>query len=117
MKRTLTFAVALAAGAVLLAAGPVSAARKTTAPTAVTVVMHDPGCHWFSVNGAFKRTLTVKGPAVLTNLDEASLDIVGGKSGMHVAKIGRPVTLARGTYKIVMVNQANDDNVLTLFVK
>jgi len=116
MKRTLTFAVALVAGAVLLTAGPVSAA-KTTAPTAVTVVMHDPGCHWFSVNGVFKRTLAVKGPAVLTNLDEATLDIVGGKSGMHVAKIGKPVTLARGTYKIVMVGQANDDNVLTLVVR
>ena len=36
---------------------------------------------------------------------------------MHVAKIGKPVTLARGTYKIVMVGQANDDNVLTLVVR
>ena len=62
-------------------------------------------------------TLAVKGPAVLTNLDEATLDIVGGKSGMHVAKIGKPVTLARGTYKIVMVGQASDDNVLTLVVR
>ena len=36
---------------------------------------------------------------------------------MHVAKIGKPVTLARGTYKIVMVGQASDDNVLTLVVR
>ena len=50
-------------------------------------------------------------------LDEATLDIVGGKSGMHIAKIGKPVTLARGTYKIVMVGQASDDNVLTLVVR
>src|SRR5207253_8689687 len=98
MKRTLTFAVALAAGAVLLTAGPVSAA-KTTASTAVTVVMHDPGCHWFSVNGAFKRTLTVKGPVVLTNEDMATLNIVGGKSGMHADRVGKQIRLARGTYR------------------
>lgn len=117
MKRTVTLAVALAAGSLLLAAGPVSAARKQAAPTRVTVVMHDPGCHWFSVDGSLKRTLTVKGPAVLTNLDMATLDVVGDGPGMHAAKIGKQVTLPRGTYRIVMVGQARDDNVLTLLVK
>jgi len=117
MKRTLTFAVALAAGSLLLVAGPASAARKASAPTAVTVVMHDPGCHWFSVNGAYKRTLTVKGPISLANYDMAALEIVGGRAGMIKAGVGDKVTLRRGTYRIVMVGQAKDDNVLSLFVK
>jgi len=117
MKRTLTLAIALAAGSVFLAAGPASATRHTTAPTPVTVVMHDPGCHWFSVNGALERTLTVKGPAVLTNLDMATLDVVGGRTGMHADRIGKQVTLQPGSYKIVMVGQARDDNVLSLLVK
>ena len=117
MKRTLTVAVALAAGVVLLAAGPASAARRQSLPTPVTVAMHDPGCHWFSANGKFERTLTVKGSALLTNMDEATLDVVGGPSGMHAVKVGKHVTLARGNYRIVMVGQASDDNVLTLVVR
>ncbi|MGH2972411.1 MAG: hypothetical protein ACRDNM_01660 [Gaiellaceae bacterium] len=117
MKRTLTFAVALAAGSLILAAGQASAAKTRTAPTAVTIVMHDPGCHWFSVNGAFKRTMTVKGPASLANYDMATLEITGGRAGMVKANVGHKVTLPRGTYKIVMVGQARDDNVLTLVVK
>ena len=117
MKRTLTFAVALAAAALLLGAGQASATRTRTAPTPVTVVMHDPGCHWFSVDGRLTRTLTVKGPAILTNLDMATLDIVGGRAGMHADRVGKRLTLQPGTYRIVMVGQARDDNVLTLLVK
>jgi|SRR5579872_106245 len=116
MKLTLTFALALAAGS-LLAAGQASAAKTRTAATPVTVVMHDPGCHWFSVNGAMKRSLTVKGPVALSNFDMAALEIVGGRSGMIKAGVGHKVTLTRGTYRIVMVGQARDDNVLTLWVK
>ena len=117
MKRSITLAIALAAGSLLLAAGPASAAHRQTAPTPVTVVMHDPGCHWFSVDGALRRTLTVKGPALLTNEDMATLDIVGGKLGMHADRIGKRVRLAPGSYTIVMVGQASDDNVLKLLVK
>lgn len=117
MKLTLTVAVALAAGSLLAGAGQASAAKAQAVPTPVRVVMHDPGCHWFSVNGTFTRTLAVKGPVVLSNLDEATLDIVGGPFGMRVAPIGKHVVLARGTYRIVMVGQARDDNILTLLVK
>jgi hypothetical protein len=78
--------------------------------------MRDPGCHWFSVNGAFKRTLTVKGPAAVANLDMAALDVVGGPSLRKIA-VGGKITLSRGTYRIVMVKQAPDDNVLTLVVR
>lgn len=116
MKRSLALALALAAGAVALAVAPAPAGAKA-APTPVTVVMHDPGCHWFSVDGALRRTLTVEGPAVLTNLDIATLDIVGGRYGMHADRIGKQVTLSPGSYTIVMVGQARDDNVLKLTVK
>lgn len=117
MKVGLTAAVALAAGSLLAGAGQASANGRQAAPTPVTVVMHDPGCHWFSVNGKFTRTLAVKGPAVLSDSDEATLDIVGGRFGMRTAPIGKHVVLARGTYRIVMVGQARDDNVLTLLVR
>lgn len=117
MKRSITLAVALAAGSLLLAAGQASAAHRQTASTPVTVVMHDPGCHWFAVDGALRRTLTVKAPAVLTNEDVATLDILGGRFGMHADRIGKRLTLARGAYTIVMVGQAGDDNVLKLLVK
>jgi hypothetical protein len=117
MKRSIALAVAIAAGSLLLVAGQAAAARKTSAPTPVTVVMHDPGCHWFSVNGAYKRTLTVKGPVSLANYDMATLEIVGGRTGMVKAGVGHKVTLGRGTYRIVMVGQAKDDNVLSLLVK
>lgn len=117
MKTTLTLPVALAAGFLLLTAGQASAARGQAAPTPVTVVMRDPGCHWFSVNGKLLRTLTVKGPVALTNKDMGTLDIVGGKSMMHADEIGKQVTLLRGAYTIVMVGQAKDDNVLRLVVK
>ncbi|HKT43642.1 MAG TPA: hypothetical protein VJQ85_02505 [Gaiellaceae bacterium] len=117
MKRTLTIALALAAAALLLGAGQASATRARTAPTPVTVVMHDPGCHWFSVDGALSRTMTVKGPALLANFDMATLEITGGRFGMVKANVGHRVMLSPGTYKIVMVGQARDDNVLTLLVK
>src|SRR5689334_1845405 len=48
---------------------PVSSA--SVAPVrAVTVAMHDPGCHWFQVGQAFQKSETVSGPTQLTNSDE-----------------------------------------------
>lgn len=117
MKKTLTLTVALAAASLLLGAGRASATRTQAAPTPVTIVMHDPGCHWFSANGVLSRTMTVKGPALVTNLDMATLDIVGGRTGMHADRVGKQLLLQRGTYRIVMVGQERDDNVLTLLVK
>jgi hypothetical protein len=86
------------------------------APTKVTVVMHDPGCHWFSVDGAFKTKLAVKGPAKLLNVDEATLKIVGAGAVRHVG-IGKTVLLGKGAYAITMVGQAPDDNHLKLVVR
>ena len=75
--------------------------------------MHDPGCHWFSVDGAFKTKLAVKGPAKLLNVDEAALKVVGARS-TAAWRIGKTLLLGKGTYAITMVGQAPDDNHLKL---
>jgi hypothetical protein len=81
----------------------------------VRIVMHDPGCHWFQTSSGFKRSLSVKGPVNLTNMDEAALKIAGA-SGTKLDRVGSKVRLARGTYHITMVGQAPDDNHLKLVV-
>jgi hypothetical protein len=100
--------------AVLAAALAGSGSAATTAKT-VTVAMHDPGCHWFLVGGAYKQRLTVTGPVSLFNLDEAALRIVS-PSGVKLEPVGKKLTLGRGVYHITMVKQAADDNHLVLTV-
>ena len=78
----------------------------------LTVVMHDPGCHAFLVNGHFKKSMTVKGPVTLANYDEAPLVI-----RHHLVKVGKSVRLTKGVYVIKMIHQAPDDNTLKLTVK
>jgi hypothetical protein len=110
---TISFAIA-----VLLALGAGQALARpshTQATKTVTVVMHDPGCHWFSVGGAYKTTLSVKGPIKLRNLDEAALK-VAGNAGTKLDAVGKQLVLARGVYHITMVGQAPDDNHLKLVV-
>jgi hypothetical protein len=109
--------VILAAGAVLaLGAGQAAGAtHHAPAVKTVTVVMHDPGCHWFSTGGKYTTKLTVHGPIALANLDEAAL-VVAGPKGTQLDKVGKKVVLARGTYRITMVGQAPDDNHLKLVV-
>jgi hypothetical protein len=100
-----------------LALGVGSALARTSAqPKTVTVVMHDPGCHVFAVNGKFLKSLTVTGPVRLANVDERAL-LVAGHSGVTQAPVGKQITLARGVYHITMVKQAPDDNHLTLVVR
>jgi hypothetical protein len=115
MKK-IAFVIALAAlftvGAGLAGARP--AAKQAIVP--VTVVMHDPGCHWFSVGGKLSTTLGVKGIAKLTNYDEDALKVVGPR-GTKIVPLGKPVLLAHGVYKITMVGQAKDDNHLKLTVR
>jgi hypothetical protein len=114
MKRIAVLYLAVA----LLAVGAGQAlARPSHAPTAtkVTVVMHDPGCHWFSVNGAFTTKLAVRGPAKVLNVDEAALKIVAAGATRRVG-IGKTMLLGPGTYAITMVGQASDDNHLKLVV-
>jgi len=112
-----TFTLILVAGALLVFGTTQSFARTTHAqPTkVVTVAMHDPGCHWFSTAGTFRKTLAVKGPVALLNLDEAALRIVG-PAGVKRDAVGKKLLLGRGVYKITMVGQAPDDNTLKLSI-
>ena len=103
--------------------------------TKVTIVMHDPGCHWFSVGGKLKTKLVVAGPARLLNVDgalttqlavggagwvlnvgEAALKIVAAGATRRVG-IGKTMLLGPGTYAITMIGQAADDNHLKLVVR
>jgi len=111
-----TLTLTLAGAAILsLAAGQALAGSTHAQSKTVTVVMRDPGCHWFAAGSALKTTLSVKGPIQLRNLDEAALKIVG-PAGTRIEKVGKQIALARGVYKITMVGQAADDNHLKLTV-
>jgi hypothetical protein len=91
------------------------AVQRSVPVQSVRVVMHDPGCHWFQTADGLKRSLTIKGPVRLTNMDEATLRVAGG-SGAKLDKVGSVLRLQRGTYHITMVGQAPDDNHLKLVV-
>jgi hypothetical protein len=115
MKATLA---ALAVLAVLSLGAGQAAARPAShyAITTVTVVMHDPGCHWFAVGSSFLKTYSVAGPVKLVDYDEAALKVVG-PHGLLLAKQGKSLLLAKGVYRITMVGQAPDDNHLRLTVR
>jgi len=116
MTKLLLIVSALTIGLVLIPAGQAGAVGGNTAAVkTVTVAMHDPGCHWFSVAGNYKKTMSVRGPIALLNLDEAALKITGRSTVKHVA-IGKKIVLPRGAYRITMVGQAPDDNTLRLLV-
>jgi hypothetical protein len=112
-----TLALIFAAGALLAFGTTQSFARSTHGQTTkvVTVAMHDPGCHWFFTAGAFRKTMTVKGPVALLNQDEAALRVVG-PAGVKRDPVGKKLLLGRGVYRITMVGQAPDDNTLKLVV-
>lgn len=117
MKRTVIAFGALAALAVALTGTSVAAAGSGAQKgTKVTIVMHDPGCHWFQVGSADRKSLTVKGPARLFNLDEAAM-LVKGAHGTQRDPVGRTIVLGKGVYHITMVGQAPDDNHLLLTVR
>jgi hypothetical protein len=103
------FLLAVIAAIAFAAAAP-AAHMKT-----VTVVMRDPGCHWFSANGKFVTKLSVTGPVSLRNIDEAALKVAGPR-GVKLQPVGALLALGHGTYHITMVGQAADDNHLTLVV-
>jgi len=114
MKKSLVLVAAFAS--LLLLVGQAAGAHRAASARTVTVVMRDPGCHWFAVGGKFLKTLSVKGPVSLANYDMASLKIVG-PSGAKLAALGKKVALAHGAYRITMVGQAKDDNTLMLTVR
>jgi hypothetical protein len=114
MKPTLAFLAA--AVAIGLGAGQAVARPASHRAVTVTVVMHDPGCHWFAVGGKFLQTYSVHGPVRLVNFDEAALR-VAGPHGSQLGRQGKALVLARGVYRITMVGQAPDDNHLRLTVR
>jgi hypothetical protein len=116
VRRSLTSLLAVVTGVLILVAGQAFAADKTATAKTVTVVMRDPGCHWFAVNGTFTTTMSVRGPVALANDDIATLKIAG-REGVRRDAVGKKLTLARGSYRITMVGQASDDNILKLVVR
>lgn len=102
----------LLTGLVALAiAGPASAS------SVVPIVMHDPGCHFFKVNGKLSVRYVGSGAVTIRNFDEAALKFVG-PGGTRIEKVGASLTLkTKGVYHITMVGQESDDNHLTLVVK
>ena len=82
----------------------------------LTVVMHDPGCHWFLVHGKVSSTASVAGPIRLRDLDENTLKIAS-RTKMRYVHVGKSITLSRGNYVVMMVKQAADDNYLKLTVR
>jgi hypothetical protein len=103
---------------ILIAIGALALAAPAAAgPGTLLVSMHDPGCHWFHVNGKYLTSVTRHGVVKLVNQDEAAL-VIKGPSGKRIEKVGASVTLrAKGLYRITMVKQAPDDNHLRLTIK
>ncbi len=88
-----------------------------SASPVVPIVMKDPGCHWFMVNGKYAVKYVSNGPVSVRNLDEAALKFAG-PTGTKLAKVGATITLkAKGIYRITMVGQFKHDNTLKLVVK
>lgn len=85
----------------------------------VTVIMTEPGCHAFQTPSGKSLTQTVTGSAIVSNYDEAPLDVVtaNGRPALNgPIPVGGKATLDAGTYTITMVDQEPEDNTLTLTV-
>ena len=108
---TVLAAVALGTGQALAATS-----HQNSTPKTLKVVMHDPGCHWFLINGKDVKTASIAGPIRLQNLDEATLK-VASRAKMRYDRVGKSIILARGHYVVMMVGQAPDDNYLKLTVR
>ena len=112
----LALAVAAAVCAGGLGAGRALATTTHHATKTVNIVMHDPGCHWFLVHGKYAKTDTVKANRIrLVDQDEAALK-VASRHGMRHIPVGKSIVVGRGSYVIMMVGQAPDDNYLKLTV-
>ena len=111
----LALAIAAAIGAGVFGTGRALATSSHPTKT-VKIVMHDPGCHWFKVNGKYATKDTVKASQVrLVNQDEAPLKVASRHGMRHIA-VGKSIVVGHGNYVIMMVGQANDDNFLKLNV-
>jgi hypothetical protein len=109
------FAAITVIAAIALGASQALAAGSTT-PKTLKVVMADPGCHWFRVNGHNVKTASMTGPVSLKNFDENTLKVVSRTAVRH-DRVGKSILLTRGHYVVMMVGQAPDDNYLKLTVR
>jgi hypothetical protein len=98
-------------GGQALAAGTHHAETRT-----LTVVMHDPGCHSFSIHGKLTTKASVPGPIRLKDLDENTLKIAS-RTKLRLVHVGKSIRLSRDHYVLMMVGQAVDDNYLKLTVR
>jgi hypothetical protein len=117
MRHMKTIAIISVLAAIAVGTGQALAANHHHAGTKTLVVgMHDPGCHWFVSHGKFTKTASLKGPVRLVNHDEAALKVASRTGTRHI-KVGKSLIVRRGSYVVMMVNQAADDNYLKLTVK
>ena len=112
---TLAVAATLSVGA-FGAGQALATTAHQTAPKTLKVVMHDPGCHWFQVGHKLTTKARLTGRVKLVNFDETALKIVSRHS-MHRIARGKSLVVGRGSYVIMMVGQATDDNYLRLTVR
>jgi len=111
----LTAAAAICAG--VFGTGRAIATTSHHATKTVKIAMHDPGCHWFLVHGKYLKSDTVKANRVrLLNQDEAALKVASRHGMRHIA-VGKSIIVGHGSYVIMMVGQAPDDNYLKLTVR
>jgi hypothetical protein len=118
-KRITTYLLATLALMAVLAAGPGTALASSARakPSIVPIVMADPGCHWFQVDGKKSARLVVGGPTSFVNRDEAALVFAGGSLHERLA-VGKTLAVTKpGTYRITMVGQFRHDNTLVLVVR
>jgi hypothetical protein len=112
---TLAVAATICAGAVG-AGQALATTTHQTAPKTLKIVMHDPGCHWFQLGHKLTTKATVTGRVKLVNFDEAALKVASRHGMKHIA-MGKSLVVGRGSYVIMMVGQATDDNYLKLTVR
>ena len=113
----LVLAVTAAVCAAAIGAGRAPAATShQAAPKTLNIYMRDPGCHWFRIGGKYTTKATANGRVRLVNLDEAALKIASRHGTRHIT-MGKSLVVSRGSYVIMMVGQATDDNYLKLTVR
>jgi hypothetical protein len=118
MKISISLAIlaTIGAGAFSVQQALATTTRLPAAPKTLKIVMRDPGCHWFKVHGKFTKTATIKAGSVrLVDHDEATLK-VASRHGLRHIPVGKSTVVSRGSYVIMMVGQAPDDNYLKLTV-
>jgi len=111
-----TLAISVLAALVFGVGQALAATGHHATTRTLMVVMHDPGCHWFRIDGKDTRTASVAGPIRLKDLDENTLKIAS-KTKMRYVHVGKSIVLSRGNYVIMMVGQASNDNYLKLTVR